>query len=72
MKCFKFFNTIIVTLVPECSVAILTLIKPFINKDYNVCMDSCFTSLRLAMKLLEKRTNLLGLMRTNGRHLNNA
>jgi len=48
---------------------VLRLIKPFVNKGYNVCMDNFFTSLPLASKLLEKRTTLLGTIRKNRREL---
>lgn len=56
--------------IPLSEDVVLRLVKPFANKGYNVCVDNFFTSLPLAVKLLEKRTTLLGTMRKNRRELN--
>lgn len=48
---------------------ILRLIEPYTNKGYNLTCDNFFTSLPLIEKLEEKKTTLVGTVRSNKKEL---
>ncbi len=48
---------------------VTSLMSPYFNKGYNLCMDNFFTSYQLACTLVEKSTSLVGTVRANRREL---
>ena len=45
----------------------MKVVKPFLNRGYNITSDNWFTSMPLAELLLENKTTLLGTLRSNRR-----
>ena len=50
---------------PEPTDAMLKLMAPLFQQGYNVTCDNYFTSVRLALKLVEKKCSLVGILRQN-------
>jgi hypothetical protein len=48
---------------------VMTLMEPYFCRGYNVTTDNFFTSRDLALKLLDKRTSLIGTMRLNRKEI---
>ena len=48
---------------------VMSLMAPYLNKGYNICMDNFFTSYKLACALVEKSTSLVGTVRPNRREI---
>ena len=47
----------------------LTLLQPYYKKGHNVITDNCFTSLKLAEELKQKKTTILGTIRKQRREV---
>lgn len=50
---------------------VMKLMEPYYGRGYNVTSDNFFTSRDLALKLLDKRTSLVGTVRWNGKKYHN-
>ena len=48
---------------------VMSLVEPYFGRGYNVTTDNFFTSRDLALKLMEKRTSLVGTLRSNRKEI---